>query len=189
MKIIGKRTDLRVTRTQKLLTMALMTLLCEQGQLFSNITVNEICDKAMVHRTTFYKHFEDKFTLLSSTLTSLLNDYLQMDVEDRLRQPMQSIATILSGNVLETMVQNQKKDEGFSHFFRKYIEEIFKQDFIELKNRGKQFSLPVELAVEFHSGVISLLVNWWIHHFEENITAEQMDEYYYLLVNEKILLK
>ncbi|MGF6356621.1 hypothetical protein ABIE27_004539 [Paenibacillus sp. 4624] len=112
-----------------------------------------------------------------------------MNVEDRLRQPMQSIATILSGNVLERMVQNQKKDEGFKHFFRKYIEEIFKQDFMELKNRGKQFSLPVELAVEFHSGVISLLVNWWIHHFEENITAEQMDEYYYLLVNEKILLK
>ncbi|MBD8839971.1 TetR/AcrR family transcriptional regulator [Paenibacillus sp. CFBP 13594] len=67
--MIDKKVDLRVTRTHKLLTMALLDLLCEKGQLFSNITINEICDKAMVHRTTFYKHFKDKFALLSSTLT------------------------------------------------------------------------------------------------------------------------
>ncbi|MBB6024058.1 AcrR family transcriptional regulator [Paenibacillus sp. JGP012] len=189
MKTVGKKVDLRVTRTHKLLTMALVDLLSEHGQRFSNITVNEICEQAMVHRTTFYKHFEDKFALLSSILTWCLRDYLQMDVEKRLQQPLQSLSGIMLGNVLTTIVQNQKEDEVFNVFFRNYIRELFKQDFLELKRRGKQFALPVELVAEFHSGVISLLVTWWLLHFEEEITAEQMDEYYYQLVNENIRLK
>lgn len=112
-----------------------------------------------------------------------------MNVEDRLQQPLQSVSKMLFGNVLETIVQNQQKDEGFNNFFIHYIGEIFRRDFLELKRRGKQFSLPIELVAEFHSGVIRLLVTWWIQHFEENVTAEQMDEYYYLLVNENIMLE
>ena len=189
MKTMGKKVDLRVTRTHKLLTMALIDLLSRHGQRFSNITINEICDQAMVHRTTFYKHFEDKFALLSSTLTWCLRDYLQMDVEKHLQQPPQSLSTMMLGNVLTTIVQNQKEDEAFNDFFRNYIGELFRQDFLELKRRGKQFALPVELVAEIHSGVISLLVTWWILHFEDHITAEQMDEYYYQLVNEKIRLE
>ncbi|MFC9707161.1 TetR/AcrR family transcriptional regulator [Paenibacillus sp. NPDC056933] len=189
MKNNGKKLDLRVTRTHKLLTMALIDLLCQKGQLFSNITITEICDKAMVHRTTFYKHFEDKFALLSFTLTQILQDYLQIDVNERIKEPLQSISKILFGSVLETIVQNQKKDEVFNNFFIKYIGEIFRQDFLELKQRGKYYSLPIKLVAEFHSGVISLLVAWWIHHFEDDVTAEQMDHYYYQLVNEKIWLE
>ncbi|RAI86139.1 TetR family transcriptional regulator [Paenibacillus pabuli] len=189
MKNNGKKIDLRVTRTHKLLTMALVDLLCQKGQLFSNITINEICDKAMVHRTTFYKHFEDKFALLSFTLNQNLQDYLQMDVDERLKEPLQSVSKILFGSVLEKIVQNQKKDEAFNNFLIKYIGEIFRRDVLELKKRGKGYSLPIELVAEFHSGVISLLVTWWIHHIGDDVTAEQMDQYYYQLVNEKIWLE
>src|SRR5229473_6438569 len=55
--------DLRVRRTHKLLWEALMTLMIEQE--FETISVKEICDRAMVHRTTFYKHYEDKYDLLA----------------------------------------------------------------------------------------------------------------------------
>ena len=55
--------DLRVRRTHKLLWEALMTLMTEQE--FETISVKEICDRAMVHRTTFYKHYEDKYDLLT----------------------------------------------------------------------------------------------------------------------------
>lgn len=180
---------MRVARTQKLLTMALKELLSEEGNLFSNITINEICDKAMVHRTTFYKHFEDKFALLHSTLTWVLQDYLQMKIEDRLRHPLQSLSRVILENSLEPMVQNQKNDEGFTDFFKNYIGEISKRDLMELKKRGKQFLLPIELLAEYHSGVISLLVTWWIYHFEEDMTAEQMDRYYYQLINVKFMLE
>lgn len=55
--------DLRVVRTKKLLTNALRELLQEKA--FDKITVNDICERAMVHRATFYNHFNDKTDLVN----------------------------------------------------------------------------------------------------------------------------
>lgn len=60
--------DLRIRRTHKLLIDALRSLLEEKD--FEDIHVKDICELAMVHRTTFYKHFEDKYQLMSFALIS-----------------------------------------------------------------------------------------------------------------------
>lgn len=62
MKTPEEQVDLRVRRTHKLLWEALMAELSERP--FEAITVKDICERAMVHRTTFYKHYEDKYALL-----------------------------------------------------------------------------------------------------------------------------
>ena len=54
--------DLRVIKTKKALSQSLYELL--EKHMFTTISVNQICDNAMVHRTTFYKHFYDKYDLL-----------------------------------------------------------------------------------------------------------------------------
>lgn len=61
--------DLRQRRTKKLLTEALLSLMEEQP--FSEISVVDICQRAMVHRTTFYAHFEDKYALLRYAVARL----------------------------------------------------------------------------------------------------------------------
>lgn len=53
-----KKLDLRVQKTYKSLVDTLIKLMGEKS--FENITVSEICDRAGVHRATFYKHFKDK---------------------------------------------------------------------------------------------------------------------------------
>ena len=50
--------DLRVLRTHTLLLRALSDLLQEKP--FDEIRVKDLCQRAMVHRSTFYAHFEDK---------------------------------------------------------------------------------------------------------------------------------
>ncbi|PJO45423.1 TetR/AcrR family transcriptional regulator, partial [Lysinibacillus xylanilyticus] len=57
--------DLRIRRTHKLLWESLFELMTQSKQKYSSITINQICDRAMVHRTTFYQHFEDKNALLA----------------------------------------------------------------------------------------------------------------------------
>lgn len=67
-----KTEDLRVKRTRKLLYNALLDLM--EKQPFENITVKQICDLAMVHRTTFYTHFQDKFDLLSRAMQQIADE-------------------------------------------------------------------------------------------------------------------
>ena len=54
--------DLRQRKTRKLLVEALAQLLEEKS--FQELSVTDICRRAMVHRTTFYAHFNDKQELL-----------------------------------------------------------------------------------------------------------------------------
>ena len=65
--------DLRTTRTYLLLKNALLELLSKES--FDSIKVNDICNLAMIHRTTFYSHFSDKYELL---------DYCINDIEAEL---------------------------------------------------------------------------------------------------------
>lgn len=60
------RVDPRVTRTQKLIRDALVSLLGEKS--FESISVQDIADRATVNRATFYAHYTDKFALLDSLI-------------------------------------------------------------------------------------------------------------------------
>lgn len=64
--------DLRQRRTRQSLVRALEELLAERT--FQSLSVTDICQRAMVHRTTFYAHFNDKQELLR---------YLLLGVERR----------------------------------------------------------------------------------------------------------
>lgn len=51
--------DLRVIKTRNALFNAFQELMEKKD--FDSITVNELCEKAVVRRATFYKHFMDKY--------------------------------------------------------------------------------------------------------------------------------
>src|SRR5215472_9524879 len=72
------QTDLRVRRTHKLLWEALMALLSTRA--FEEITVRDICERAMVHRTTFYKHYEDKYALLEQGMRQMYDELVAAEV-------------------------------------------------------------------------------------------------------------
>lgn len=75
--IMGKKaTDLRVRRTCSLLSLALVNLM--QTRSFDKISVLHICERAMVHRATFYLHFDDKYDLLRY----ILSEYAKQITDD-----------------------------------------------------------------------------------------------------------
>ena len=67
------KTDLRIRRTYKLLTDAMMEMLKEKD--FDDITVRELCERAMVRPATFYKHFGDKYEFFTFVFSELLNQF------------------------------------------------------------------------------------------------------------------
>lgn len=58
-----KKTDVRVKRTYNQLVEAMLELLNKHN--FETLSVSQICDKAGVHRATFYKHFNDKIEFIN----------------------------------------------------------------------------------------------------------------------------
>lgn len=73
-----KTQDLRVRRTHVLLRKAFLELLTEKD--FQSITVQEIADRAMVNRATFYDHFLDKYALLEYSIRELFNETLHSKI-------------------------------------------------------------------------------------------------------------
>ena len=48
---------------------------------FEDIKVKELCDRAMIRKSTFYKYFADKYELLAFIVKEVINDY-----NERIRQ-------------------------------------------------------------------------------------------------------
>ncbi|ANP80141.1 TetR family transcriptional regulator [Bacillus sp. B25(2016b)] len=63
---MGNHTRLR---TQTLIRDTFLDLLNEKT--FLDITINHICEKAMIHRSTFYRYYDDKYELFSDTINSI----------------------------------------------------------------------------------------------------------------------
>lgn len=61
--------DLRVRRTRKLLQQALIEGTVEKG--FAALTVRDITRRAMVNRSTFYRHYLDKYDLLEQHMNEI----------------------------------------------------------------------------------------------------------------------
>ena len=68
-----KDTDLRIQKTYLALQNAFVALLEEKR--FEELTVNELCDRAMIRRTTFYKHFGDKYEYFAFYIREMVSTF------------------------------------------------------------------------------------------------------------------
>ena len=68
--------DPRVKRTRGLLVRAFNELLAEKGH--SNLTVQEIAERATVNRATFYAHFRDQYELFDHVISEAFWDELRI---------------------------------------------------------------------------------------------------------------
>ena len=77
-----KKKDLRVQKTYRALMAAFEALMAEET--FDDITVNELCARALIRRPTFYSHFEDKYDFLRFYLNEIQWQKSSRPTRDRL---------------------------------------------------------------------------------------------------------
>ncbi|GFZ30244.1 AcrR family transcriptional regulator [Clostridium zeae] len=76
-----RENDLRVVKTKKNIEASFIYLLGQKD--FYKITVQDILDRALINRSTFYKHYTDKYQL-AENLCNQVFDLLKTGVKDRL---------------------------------------------------------------------------------------------------------
>ena len=169
--------DLRIVKTHMALCQAFLELM--NAKSFDNITVSELCDKAMVRRATFYKHFTDKFDffrffilemhkqLEEKNLEELQNaspyDYLIIMAERFvyfLDDNENMIKHILESNLMPTLI-DILGEESMKNF---------KKIHIPTQNISEEM---IAVMAAFYTGGIMQTIRWWLSN-KNSITKDQL---------------
>lgn len=75
----NNRPSNKLNYTQKRLWISLVSLLDKKS--INNISIQQICEGAMVHRTTFYNHFYDIYDLIEYGLNEIIEDFIPRNRE------------------------------------------------------------------------------------------------------------
>jgi AcrR family transcriptional regulator len=183
----NKTLDLRIRRTHKLLFDALTLLLSEKS--FDNITITDICEKAMVHRTTFYKHFEDKYHLLDSLISQLVQNFEEKSTEqtpvDKPRQYYVNVVRLL----LEQMQENIKmysvgllNNGSTIKVLQKIVVGRTKSRLESDEANGLIFLIPAPILSEFYSSSMVSLAIWWLEN-NMPLSIDEMVRYGDMLID------
>ena len=158
----NEKQDLRIIKTKKVLYMALVDLMREKT--FEEIKVSEICARALVNRSTFYAHYEDKYEFLvdfldtfKDSLTSYLDTnnnnlntkeyYMELIrlLLDHLEEHKKIYYSIILSNrnslvvdiILDTTIKDINKRLNISNIDRK--------------------SVPADVIINFYLGAVSMV--------------------------------
>lgn len=156
-----KKTDQRVIKTQLLLINTMLDLL--QNKSFSKITVNDICKTAMVSRSTFYDHFEDKYILLNVAIDKIIRQLNEeTERENFANRPHSMLLAIYKESKLfKNIFINDQSEELQKYFFNHCYSDLMEL-IQEQKQKGRLFTLNDDAIASFYAGGIASLTKWWI---------------------------
>ncbi|OPA73445.1 hypothetical protein BVG16_28695 [Paenibacillus selenitireducens] len=165
-----KKEDLRVMRTRKLLVQSLFTLL--ERHSFHTISVKEICEEAMVHRTTFYTHFDDKYDLMAYGLQNIAKEF--QFIEGNIRENLIKLFNMsLKYKALFSQLLTEEKD-SLRYIIMKEMNKGVK-NVIQDQNSNQSLSFSSEIALAAFSGASLGVLNWWVNE-GSNISEQEANE-------------
>jgi len=151
--------DRRVQRTRTLLQDALIGLMMEKG--YEAATVQDIIDRANVGRATFYAHFADKETLLSSRLEDLRNLLLARQREaPTLGFSLAMLEHAYSHLRLYQAIIGRDSGAFVVQRIHRTIAELATKDVQALGFRGTVEERT--LAAEYIAGAFMAVLTWWL---------------------------
>jgi AcrR family transcriptional regulator len=162
-----KKEDLRTRRTNKLLLEALITLLEEKS--FEEIYVKDICDRAMIHRTTFYKHFEDKYHLLRFGLSVLEKNFDQASLARQNASNLKEYYLQIFKQLLYYLEENKRLSSlilvnGGSNASVTLVHKLLAESVtLKLQDLSAR-QLPAQIIAEFHVGAFISVIRWWVEN-------------------------
>lgn len=181
--------DLRRQRSRQFLWQAFFTLMTSEKQPFSTTTINQICEKALVHRSTFYAHFEDKYALLRYGFNQLWSDYLVLPKVDRALAPFKTAELFFSNSEASMLIHCQKSDQIFSDYSKQYFFELMKQDADQLNLESSvQLNLPGELFNDLYLSTLETLSDW-ADQTTPKPSPEQLDIWFNQILQTNFLTK
>ena len=164
--------DLRIKKTYRALFEAFTELLEEHR--FEDVTVAMLCDRAMIRRTTFYKHFRDKNDYFAFYIDELMTGLPQNRADTAGAESVEDVQVLrhevfadamdmilaheqLMDNILEISMSGMLTSmicDRIAHSIRERV--------MSTLDEGALAPVSLETTSEFIAGgIIRLFTNWW----------------------------
>lgn len=175
-----KKADLRVRRTYKLLSEALIQLMRRLP--FDKISVSDICEEAMVHRATFYSHFENKYELLKYCLGNFEAVFDKKDITADSFEGCKAYYMDVAGEVVNELEKNKnlyatilKKNRDDSIFFnvQESLEQLIAEKLQRFEQGGTHLPIGSEFLAAFYAGACISVISKWVEN-RLPMTSEQL---------------
>lgn len=173
--VIMAKEDLRVIKTLESIDRSLLENL--KTTPFGKITVDAICKNARINRTTFYKHYRDKFELMDSYMNRILNEFKENNaigfveadpghvIDDEYSQPFRDAVDFMieKRDIYEILWTAETGRPVFDEMVDAIAENILKNRVAahpEIKNDSKKFFLAMLYGNMFaHNFMVA--IRWW----------------------------
>lgn len=154
-------------------------LLMDNNQQFSDIRVGQICKVADIHRSTFYRHFEDKYQLLEYGLKKLWQDYFDLSKKARVYEPFQTAESFYTKSKGKKLINKHLSDDNFIEVVDHFFLEQMKAAVLDVL--PQDIDLPKELIALYTVTNIQVVEEWQKQE-KLSLTAKELDDYYQQLV-------
>ncbi len=178
--------DRRQRKTRNAIFDAFSDLLARRS--YSQITVQEIIDKANVGRTTFYAHFPTKDNLLRDMCTELFAHVFSEAPEAETTHDFsmsegapEAVVTHILYHLREhgktmLILLTCESGELFQRYFHQYFNQLVTERILDT-GRKKAALVPLDLLAEHISMSFVNLVRWWLKN-EMKQTPEEIAGYF-----------
>lgn len=179
--------DLRIIKTKNLLYQTLLELMKEK--MFEEIKVSDICNKALINRSTFYAHYSDKYELLTDCINNLkksLTEELEKNknISNTKEYYLEMIKLFLDhierqrDEYLAIMLNNRNS------ITMDIIYDVIDQDIIAHLNKDESIEdakVPENIVAKFYLGAVVSIGILWLKD-NKKYTKEDIINYLSILI-------
>ncbi len=174
--------DRRTQRTRQALSHALIALIQEKR--YEAITVQDICDRANVGRSTFYAHYQDKDDLLASNFQQIMES-LGSRVEWRDGRFIFPVAPLFQHvqehhHLYKALAWGGGFDVLLRAGQRQWRAQI-EQYLTASLPQGRVPAVPLDAVTIYLAGALQTILLWWLDR-KMPYSPERMDEMFQQLV-------
>lgn len=188
---MNEKTDLRVIKTKKILFDTLLKLM--KNKSFEKIKISNICEEALINRSTFYAHYEDKYELLMELFEekklSLLKEFEDNENVSFSKQYLMDLLNILIYHIEENKeIYGAILTNNRNGILIDFLIDVIERDVserIKKSNEIKDSTLPIDIIVKFYAGgLINIGISWITR--TEKYSKEELLSYIDKLIPDKI---
>jgi AcrR family transcriptional regulator len=183
MPIPGDSDDARAVRTRDALGSALVCLM--DGRDYNDISVQHICDRAQVGRSTFYAHFQDKDEMYIRHVVVFARKMGEKLGFDRGAYRFPVALVFDHVRHMRPMIESLKKAHKADFVMKVWqnnLAEVFEQRVVQTRN-GAPAELHADILAHQLAGTLITLMTWWLDHHHPHSSAEMEEQWNQLVRN------